>query len=115
MVRRPLVLGSPVPLGTKIADITHADALEHSITAVAMGLPPNAVAVYVVAVRAAGTGRFFFRAASGGPDVFASNDITQGQLWVAASDGNFYYRLETANDDFDIYCMCYFVAQPEQS
>lgn len=94
-----------VPLGTKIADITHADVIEHVFDHVAAGFPSNTVAIYIKLIRIAGTGSFIVRSVSGGTDIGFSTGFSC--LWFKAADGNFYYRLGVANDDWDVLATGY--------
>lgn len=94
-----------VPHGPKIADITHADILEHSLTPAALGLPDNVTAIYYWGIRMGGAGAFEAKSASGGP-VFPIGSGS-GSMWFKAADGLFYYELSVANDDWDIYAVGY--------
>ena len=89
----------------KIYDITHVDSNEHNVTLPA-GYPQNTRAMFVSGRRVAGTGFFELRSVSGADGhliqaVAAARGV--GAVWFRASDGLFYYRLTTGNDDWDIY------------
>lgn len=90
----------------KILDITHADTNEHTATMPA-GIPSNCVAMYVVPYRIGGTGQWAFRSVSGGNDDICNSN--ESVVWFRAANGNWYYRLTVANDDWDIYCWGYWV------
>lgn len=107
MPRQSVPSVSIVPKGTKIADITHADTNEHSKTASDFGLPSNTVAIAIFCIRIGGSGVFQVRSISAGSNM----DIQTSNVgvWFRAVDGNFYYRLNTSGDDWDIYAIGYFV------
>ena len=93
-----------VPASGKIYDITHADTNEHSV-ALPAGYPANTKALIIYPLRIAGTGHFATISVSGMPAAEARrfNNNGEGGMWIRAVDGLFYYRLNVANDDWDIY------------
>lgn len=95
------------PVDGKIADLTHADTLEHTITNTTMGLDESTVAIEIYVVRIGGTGKFQISSVSGG----ARNGITtlNHAIWFKALDGLYYYRLNVAGDDWDIFGQGYWV------
>lgn len=100
------VIGGWYPCQTT-QEITHADATEHSVTMESIGIPLKATVVYFTLTRSGGIGDLEVKSQSGGT-VNPVNDDEKA-LWFRAEDGNFYYELETANDDVNCEIMGYFI------
>jgi len=95
--------------GSKIADITHADVNEHTLTPAALGLPANTVAILMKADRIVGTGNLNVRTvAAGAAMTFINGDE---MFWPVDNTGVFRYSLSVANDDWDIGCYGYMTQQ----
>ena len=92
--------------GSKIADITHADTDEHTITPTALGLPENVVAIYCDFYRDSGSGSFAILTTTGGQQYSVSSGTDS--MWWKDDTGVFRYKLSAANDDWDIFCFGYF-------
>jgi len=91
--------------GSKIADITHADTTDHTLTPKALGLPANAVLLFGLASRVSGSGLIRIRTKVGGA---MYSIITAVPFWWPIDEGGvFRYNLQTANDDWDIYGYAY--------
>ena len=89
--------------GAKIADVTHADTVEHSM-ALPAGYPANTKAIIIRAARQAGTGSFRLYCPSGSFSyVLTSGGASSCGWWIRQADGLFHYSLSVANDDWDIY------------
>lgn len=98
-----------VPRNGKIADITHADTLEHSLNIqTALGETRRVVAITVVSERAVGTGILYAYGLTGNPTYWL-DDCHYRLPTITLVDANLYYRLSVANDDFDLYCRGYVV------
>lgn len=98
--------------GSKVADITHADTSEHTVTPAALGLPPNAVLLDITAERASGSGNFHILTTSSGQfKIVATNSMA---LWPIDNTGAFRYKLSVKSDDWDIFCFGYWIYQPER-
>ena len=94
-----------VPATGKIADLTHADTNEHAM-ALPAGYPANTKAIYIKAVRIAGTGNFNMLSVTGGTVAgLISGAGTYLGLWFRSAAGTWLYSLTVANDDWDIYAM----------
>jgi len=87
--------------GSKLADITHADTNEHTLTPAALGLPANAIAVYVMCFRQSGTGAFEIATELGGAAF--TTPASDKALWPIDDTGVFRYSLSVANDDWDVF------------
>jgi len=98
-----------VPAVGKIADITHADTNEHSMSLPAV-YPANTRAIYIRCARIAGTGEFQVHSVSG--DAGITQVTGRDVWWIRAADGLFYYALSVANDDWDIYADGYITGGP---
>ena len=105
-----------VPATGKIADITHADTDEHSLTlaqlnAVYAGtFPENTRVIYVGGTKIAGTGTLNLHSVSGQKGVTIVTSTAAyfyAVLWYRAADGLFYYSQTVANDDWDVYALGY--------
>ena len=94
-----------VPASGQIYDITHADTNEHSV-ALPTGYPANTRAILVRTDRVGGTGSFRMRSVSGAATYITTAPGAHG-LWIRASDGLFWYSLQTASDDWDIFANGY--------
>lgn len=88
-------------------EITHADATEHSLTCADIGVPEHTTVLYFYLTRSVGVGDLEIKSSSGGTVQPINDD--ECALWFKAVDGNFYYELETANDDVNCEIMGYFV------
>ncbi len=105
-----------VPYNGKIADITHADTLKHTVTlanaagtgAIA-GETRKIIAVHVWASRIAGTGNFYSYANEGATASNSNVDTRGFFCTIANATQRFQYALSVANDDFDLYCLGYVV------
>lgn len=91
--------------GAKIADITHADTDEHTLTTSALGLPSNVVAIYCTFTRISGSGTFRPVTAAAGQRMTVGSGFSA--LWPIDDTGVFRYALGAANDDWDIFCHAY--------
>ena len=87
--------------GLQIADITHADTDEHTLTPTALGVPENTKCLFVKVYRASGTGTLEILMETGGRQ--ASLPVGGLTPWPISEDGTFRYKLSVANDDFDVY------------
>lgn len=105
-----------VPYNGKIADITHADTLTHTLDlAAALSETRKIIAVVVSAVRIAGTESLYAFPNEGAwcnqiTTVTWADVIANTVLIIIANNTNrLQYRLSLANDDFDLYCFGYVV------
>lgn len=88
--------------GTKyIADIEHADTLEHTMTLKEAGLPENAKLILVRPTKTFGAGNFKIYTTLGG-SYFYFTTGTHG-FWPVDDGGVLRYGLTQANDVWDIY------------
>jgi len=103
------------PASGKIADITHADTNEHSLTLAQLNavyppgnLPENTRVIYVGGTRIAGAGTLNLHSVSGQKGVTIVTGTAAyfyAVLWYRAADGRFYYSQTVANDDWDVYIL----------
>jgi hypothetical protein len=99
-----------VPYNAKIADITHADTNHHTVTlGTNLSETRQIVAVILTSERQAGTGDFIAYPNGGGWTAISIWKAYPSTISIAAGTGNFEYSLGAANDDFDLYCMGYWV------
>lgn len=96
-----------VPHNGKIADITHTDINHHTITMASMGLPPNVALIILQASRISGSGTLDIYPARGTTAYRFTGSILIEMASIAITDGLIEYNLNTANDDWDIYCLGY--------
>jgi hypothetical protein len=105
-----------VPLNAKIADITHADTLKHTLT-LANGAGTGAIAgetrkiiaVHLSAWRMGGTGFFETYPNEGAQFQTILWDTSWGYQAIANGTQRIQYNLSVANDDWDVYCFGYVV------
>ena len=94
---------------TKIADITHADTAEHELDLTGL-VPPNAIALLVVADRVSGTGNITFRPRSSGSAAVMLGKADEKPLVIAPINfPNLTYKLTVSGDDWDLLLCGYFV------
>lgn len=91
----------------KVADITHADTNKHTITLATMGLPQSIKALQLLAVRIGGAGNFNVYPAEGTYSLTIGHGAEFRGKWCAIINNRLQYSLNTANDDFDLYCVGY--------
>lgn len=105
LLRRAQLSGHHHMDGSKIADITHADTNEHTISLSSLGLPDNVIAILCYFVRFGGTGTFNCRTEPSGALYVVSH--LQTALWMVGNTGELIYRLSVAGDDWDIQGFAY--------
>jgi len=106
-----------IPYNGKIADITHADALKHTLTladATGTGAIPGetrkVVAIICCAVLMAGAGTLNSYPNEGAVVLAISSASTACQIVVIADNTQrLQYALTVAGNDFDLYCFGYIV------
>ena len=89
-----------------IADIEHADTLEHTMTLAEAGLPENAKIILIQATKTFGAGVFKIYTKQGG--MYFYHTTGQANWWPIDEDGVLRYGLSQANDVWDIYVYGYF-------
>lgn len=101
-----------IPYNGKIADITHADILRHTLDLqAALGDTREIIAVTVVALRQSGTGVFYVYPNEGADFLVAENQFRSPCVIIADGTNRLQYSLSVANDDWDLYCMGYVVEE----
>lgn len=103
----PVVKLEFVPQNMKLADITEADLLTHTVSLSSLGLPANTCAIIITAGRIAGTGWFHAYPAGGARYIRIGTQIYQDPAVIAVVDNELTYALSVANDDWDIYIFGY--------
>lgn len=93
--------------GSKIADITHADTAEHTITHATLGIPANVVLMLINYQRIGGTGVFRPMTKTASQKMTMSSANTG--LWPIDDGGDFRYALSVNGDDWDIHCFGYWI------
>lgn len=116
--RRPGPRHLFVPYNAKIADITHADILKHTLT-LANGAGTGAiagetrtiVAIYLVQIIDAGTGFLHYYCNEGVDYITTGVNGEMVPIWVLllARSQRVQYSLSVVNDDWDVYCVGYVV------
>ena len=97
-----------VPYNGKIADIAHADTDKHFLDLkTALSEKRKIIMVILYGLRKAGTGSFFMLPNEGVSVVTTST--AKYALPIVIKDGTqrLQYKLEVANDTFDLYCFGY--------
>lgn len=94
------------PTSGKIYDITHADTNEHSVS-LPTGYPANTKLLIISGQRMSGSGNLQLRSTSGVAESRWTVAPDREGVWPRAADGEFYYKLTAANDDWDIYVLAY--------
>ena len=107
-----------VPYNGKIADITHADTNKHTLTlanaagtgAIA-GETREIIAVILTVTRVSGTGGFLAYPNEGTSSGGVGSSSFVYPAFVVVADGlqRLQYKLDVANDDFDLYCVGFVV------
>jgi len=106
-----------VPMNEKIADITHADTLQHFLALApvlhAPGVAPpetrKIIVIILTSERQAGTGGFTVYPNEGGWCDISIWKAYPVPIVIANGTQRLQYSLPVANDDFDLYCMGYVV------
>lgn len=101
-----------VPYNGKIADITHADTLKHTLDlAAALSETRKIIAVQIRAERIAGTGIFAVYPNEGvlGLDLYSAGGWTSQVVTIKDGTQRLQYNQFTAGDDWDLYCYGYVV------
>lgn len=107
-----------VPYNGKIADITHADTIQHFLvlanatgTGAIAGETRKIVAVGLWAARIAGTGYLAAYPNEGvqALDLYSYDCWTNNIVIIKDGTQRLQYRLNVANDDYDLYCLGYVV------
>lgn len=98
-----------VPMSAKIADINETDTDYHTLDLqTALSETRTIVSIVASASRIGGSGNIGFYANSGTTAVYWSAYL-QPACVVSIADNELKYSLQTANDDFDVYCFGYTV------
>jgi len=96
----------------KIADITHADTNKHTLDlAAALSESRKIVAVMVFPLRISGSGNMLIYPNEGttGQSTGGTTQYMRGLAILAEGTNRLQYALDTANDDWDLYCFGYIV------
>ena len=101
----------PVPYNAKIADITETYTNKHFLDlAAALSETRKIVTISFSAGRIAGTGGFVVYANEGAlASSYLVYDNDMRTVHLAAGTNRLQYSLSVANDDFDLYCLGYWV------
>jgi len=99
-----------VPYNAKIADITHADTNKHTLALdTALSETRTIIAIIVSCERIGGAGSLQYYSNEGTTAVKGADLWSQATICMAAGTNRLQYALDTANDDFDLYCFGYVV------
>ena len=97
-----------VPYNAKIADITHGDVNFHTFDLTSVGIPSNAVMVILNITRMGGAQAIDPYPYSG-TQVMKQAVANRQDILLPIVNGEFKYKLQLANDDFDVFCFGYFL------
>ena len=100
-----------IPYNDKIADITHADTLTHTLDlATALSETRKIISVGVTSLRVTGTGAIRVWPNEGvyGSDLNLSRQYPT-QIIIKDGTNRLKYNLSVADDDFELYCFGYVV------
>lgn len=99
-----------VPYNAKIADISHADILKHTLDlSVALPETRKIIAVIVGAQRMAGTGNFYVYPNEGVTGMWCRHDQFYPFTIISNGTQRLQYAQTVAGDDWDLYCVGYVV------
>lgn len=101
---------APVYMNAKIADINEVDTLKHFLDLEAvLGETRKIVEVRVTAIRIVGTGVLCVWPNEGVQGICGSTSLNNMPTIIAEGSQRLQYRQSVAGDDFDLYCLGYFV------
>ena len=99
-----------VPYNGKIADISEADTLKHSLDLeTTLNETRKIIAVKLYSTLMAGSGVFYFYPNEGSAVITSTGSWQTALVIIKDGTQRLQYSQSVANDDFDLYCMGYIV------